>query len=122
MESRLEQLEKLLSHHLPGINIEEALRSSAPLHFNRASPSETLDYSKEKERLDDQPENEALPPAASGFDWRETAVDLNGLADGMASLSLDPSGKGYLGTFFHSCCYMLVKLMICLEQAQPPAL
>lgn len=103
MESRLEQLEKLVSHHLPGINVEEALRSPTPLHINRASSlksdgPDTPGLSRETEVREDQPENEALPPEASGYDWRETAIDLNGLADGMASLSLDPSGKGYLGT------------------------
>lgn len=100
----MQQLETLIAHHLPGINVEEALRSPTPLQMNRVSssrtdPPEAPTSSRDSEAREDQPENEALPSEASGFDWRETAIDLNELADGMASLSLDPSGKGYLGIY-----------------------
>lgn len=126
VETRLEQLEKLISHHLPGINVEEALRSPTPLHINRASSlksdgPDTPGLPREAES-NDQPENEALPPEASGFDWRETAIDLNGLADGMASLSLDPSGKGYLGTYPDKTAIELHELIYCVHQGQLPAL
>lgn len=37
---------------------------------------------------------EAMPDESDGFDWQE---DINALADGMASLSVEPRGAGYLG-------------------------
>jgi len=42
-------------------------------------------------------EAESLPQAADGFDWTENAISLNELADGMAALSVNPEGAGYLG-------------------------
>jgi transcriptional regulatory protein GAL4 len=117
----------LIAHHLPGINVEEALRSSTPLRINgvqsfTSDPPEAPTSSREPEAREEEPENEALPSEASGFDWRETAVDLNELADGMASLSLDPSGKGYLGTCSHLHLAHSLMLMFCIHQDQLPAL
>ena len=40
--------------------------------------------------------SEAVPKEADGFDWQE---DVNELADGMAALSVEPQGTGYLGTY-----------------------
>jgi hypothetical protein len=127
VENRLQQLETLIARHLPGINVEEALRSPTPLQMKRVSsfttdPPEAPTSSRDPEAREDQPENEALPPEASGFDWRETAIDLNELADGMASLSLDPSGKGYLGICCHFHLSLLFMLISCLYQDQLLAL
>lgn len=41
--------------------------------------------------------SETLPREADGFDWTETAVRLGELSDGMAALSINPEGAGYLG-------------------------
>lgn len=116
VEKRLRKLERLFSHHLPGINLEEALRAPILLQVNQVPdphPQVTAAVLPEIEAREDQPENEALPPEASGFDWIETAADPNELADGMASLSLNPSGKGYLGTqqalnLFIFCCSLSI--------------
>ena len=42
---------------------------------------------------------ESLPREADGFDWAEHEVTLGGLSDGMAALSINPDGAGYLGAF-----------------------
>ena len=41
--------------------------------------------------------SEALPDKPDGFDWGEETTNLNDLADGMAPLSIEPTGTGYLG-------------------------
>jgi transcriptional regulatory protein GAL4 len=119
VENRLQQLESIISHHLPGIDVKEALRSPSSPQVNLRLISDVLEVPVEQSNNDareDTPENEALPSEASGFDWRETAVDLNELADGMASLSLNPSGKGYLGELFHD--FMTILLTSCFTQDQ----
>jgi hypothetical protein len=40
---------------------------------------------------------ESLPLEADGFDWTEKETELNDVADGMAALSINPEGAGYLG-------------------------
>lgn len=40
---------------------------------------------------------ESLPREADGFDWTENAVRLSEISDGMAALSINPEGAGYLG-------------------------
>lgn len=41
---------------------------------------------------------EAVPNSADGFNWQETNVAVDALADGMAALSVEPTGVGYLGS------------------------
>jgi transcriptional regulatory protein GAL4 len=43
-------------------------------------------------------QNEALPLGATGFEWQEVNPLVDELADGMASLSVDVSNRGYLGS------------------------
>ena len=40
---------------------------------------------------------EAVPSSADGFNWQEDNVSVDGLTDGMAALSVEPTGVGYLG-------------------------
>lgn len=40
--------------------------------------------------------SEAVPQEPDGFDWQE---DFTELTDGMAALSVEPKGTGYLGEF-----------------------
>lgn len=42
--------------------------------------------------------SEAVPSEADGYDWQEEAVSANDLVDGMAALTIDPTGAGYLGS------------------------
>ena len=40
---------------------------------------------------------EAVPNNADGFNWQEETVAVDVLTDGMAALSVEPTGVGYLG-------------------------
>jgi hypothetical protein len=40
---------------------------------------------------------ESLPSEANGFDWMEHELTFERLVDGMAALSVNPTGAGYLG-------------------------
>ncbi|KAI1505182.1 c6 zinc finger domain-containing protein [Biscogniauxia marginata] len=102
VEKRLQSLENLVAQKLPGLNIDEAIASD-----NLHSPGEPSSptrlpplHSEEQEtpRSATSPGNtisEAVPDEADGFDWQE---DVNELADGMAALSVEPRGTGYLGS------------------------
>lgn len=97
-------LEKLFARLHPDINLEEALAGSSrddPVAGARAggpeaavvSVSTPAVYTPTKEVED--PISEAVPNEADGFDWQE---DVGDLADGMAALSVEPKGTGYLGS------------------------
>ncbi len=76
------------------MSIEEALT----LADDPALP-ETRDRDTANQHSDpDVVQNETLPLAATGFEWQELNPLIDGLADGMASLSIDPASKRYLGS------------------------
>jgi transcriptional regulatory protein GAL4 len=116
VEKRLHGLEGLISQLLPGIVIDEVLVSSGLAEV--ASPltgSQTRDTSHSIERGSPQtPFNapthdpvllEAVPSSADGFNWQEDNVTVDGLTDGMAALSVEPTGVGYLGnTLYCQIC------------------
>lgn len=60
-------------------------------------PSPALPRSPKSDEVQTEPESEAVPREADGYDWKEEATSVNELADGMASLAIDPTGSGYLG-------------------------
>ena len=102
VENRLQRLERLVAQRLPDVNIEEALES---VNFDetdkvrRESPSakhSQLTPAAPPTPLDagSSSISEAVPEGPDGFDWQE---DVNELADGMAALSVEPKGTGYLG-------------------------
>ena len=43
---------------------------------------------------------EAVPSNADGFNWQEEDNSVDSLTDGMAALSVEPTGVGYLGTHY----------------------
>lgn len=48
---------------------------------------------------------EAVPSNADGFNWQEEAANVDSLTDGMAALSVEPTGVGYLGKLvYYFCC------------------
>lgn len=53
------------------------------------------------------PAPESLPLEADGFDWSESAISLGEIADGMAALSINPEGAGYLGKYFYTTKFLL---------------
>jgi hypothetical protein len=103
-EDRVRDLETAIKALFPGVDIETVLsstiRSSETLHQNTnlaASPINKLSPSSREASHEAESTSESLPQAADGFDWTESAVSLNELADGMAALSVNPEGAGYLG-------------------------
>ncbi|KAH7121758.1 lactose regulatory protein LAC9 [Dactylonectria estremocensis] len=103
VERRMQQLEDLLSQLHPDLNIEEAIAannkerrvstaSSSAQPFVAEGPSVSTSAPK---KPTEESISEAVPEEADGFDWQE---DVNELADGMAALSVAPSGTGYLGS------------------------
>ena len=86
-------MESLFGQLLPDVNLDEALTRQRQQAQPTASHSPTDTASpRSPGQLGI---SEAVPEEADGFDWHE---DVNELADGMASLSVEPRGAGYLGT------------------------
>ncbi|KAI6780574.1 Regulatory protein-like protein [Emericellopsis cladophorae] len=106
VEQRLRQVEDLFAELLPEVDLEEALASQGTggleaLKVKRASATPVATHALETSASDvllEESISEAVPAEADGFDWQE---DVNELADGMAALSVEPKGTGYLaGVFF----------------------
>ncbi|KAK8078595.1 GAL4-transcription factor [Apiospora saccharicola] len=103
VERRLNKLEALVAQRLPDLNIDEALASfgtgAASPSASAQSPSvgQTPFAPTHTSGPDDGAAkiSEAVPDEADGFDWQE---DANEVADGMAALSVEPKGAGYLGS------------------------
>jgi transcriptional regulatory protein GAL4 len=105
-EDRIRDLEKAIKVLFPGVDIETVLSStirssekSRGATDSASSPSNKLSPSSREASHEAETTAESLPQAADGFDWTENAVSLNQLADGMAALSVNPEGAGYLGKF-----------------------
>lgn len=99
VERRLNRLENLFAQLHPDLNLEEALANAAvtePSSITAAGTSrETPAATADPEAAASPVPAEAVPDEADGFDWQE---DVGDLADGMAALSVEPKGTGYLGS------------------------
>ncbi|KAF2126456.1 hypothetical protein P153DRAFT_378042 [Dothidotthia symphoricarpi CBS 119687] len=107
VEKRLHSLENLVAQLLPGVNVDDVLASP---ELAKTSPSftgprtpEVLQNVVTPNAQDDASESdpvipEAVPNSADGFNWQEENVGVSGLTDGMAALSVEPTGVGYLGS------------------------
>lgn len=93
VERRLNRLEQLFSELLPDVNLEKALRATGTRSYGTASTSVGPSDDLAREQTEDSI-SEVVPEEADGFDWQE---DVDELADGMAALSVEPKGTGYLG-------------------------
>lgn len=104
-EDRVCELENAFASLFPGTDLDTVLSSSRSGNLvNPARNTATLSAKKppteelkEQENRDASPALESLPREADGFDWAENAVRLSELSDGMAALSINPEGAGYLG-------------------------
>ncbi|KAH6653173.1 C6 transcription factor [Truncatella angustata] len=97
-------METLFAQRLPDVNLEEAI---ATLHSEGPGSPSTINQSPRTPDFNAIPSpsatahvnaskmSEAVPQEADGFDWQE---DFSELADGMAALSVEPKGTGYLGS------------------------
>jgi transcriptional regulatory protein GAL4 len=106
VEKRLYGLEVLVSQLVPGVDVDDLLSSpnlpqvagtTLPVINPRTpeaalSPQESAPYDSREPTLP-----EAVPNNAEGFNWQEENVTVDGLTDGMAALSVEPTGVGYLG-------------------------
>jgi hypothetical protein len=100
VEQRVRNLEKLFAQLLPNVNVEEALSTNAVSGRDSQlvqDVSTTAPVRKGSEVRRQESMSEALPDEADGFEWKEETADLAELTDGMAALSVDPAGIGYLG-------------------------
>ncbi|KFY39549.1 hypothetical protein V495_05890 [Pseudogymnoascus sp. VKM F-4514 (FW-929)] len=108
-EDRIRRLEEAFAELLPEANIDEILssrgdgtphalpqRNSAPVptlgvavSAGRATPRDSASPGAE----------ETLPQKPDGFDWVEETT-FSSISDGMAALSMNPEGTGYLGKYF----------------------
>jgi len=115
VERRLASVENLVSQLLPGIDLEAILSSpdlaNASLPVAASPTSEavqpgpsTLKPGRSQNAPRESVIPEAVPEDANGFDWQEENVSVDGLTDGMAALSVEPAGVGYLGIFIEAVC------------------
>jgi transcriptional regulatory protein GAL4 len=112
VEKRLKYLEKLVADKLPDVDTEDAPPLEGSSNPNAKQESLTGAGESAGSRLgdasfsgehpnqfsaskNDESILDAVPDEADGLDWQEEA---NELVDGMASLSVEPTGAGYLGT------------------------
>ena len=103
-------LENLITQLLPGIDIDAVLASpelaKASLPHVNSTESETPERAAPSRDASSEPVlPEAVPNSAEGFAWKEEDSSVDVLADGMAALSVEPSGVGYLGISFYRYTY-----------------
>ena len=108
-EDRVRELQAVLSALIPGVSLDSILTSylQEPKASTVASSYHQTSSSSSKVSQDVldpvAPGNaagsgiESLPREAEGFDWAEHEFPSGGVADGMAALSINPAGAGYLG-------------------------
>ncbi|SCV55564.1 GAL4-Transcription factor [Fusarium fujikuroi] len=100
VERRLANVERLFHQLLPDVDVNEALVSrgvEAPVdasQLNTALSPSSNPTSPEAPVQASGAILDAVPAESDGFDWQE---DVDELTDGMASLSVEPRGAGYLG-------------------------
>ena len=101
VEKRLQKLQDVLGELLPKADLDAIL----------ASPGDETDHSGPSPSISDQTliqeakgaENcnivvpETLPHSLTGYDWSESMMTSPSKTDGMAILSVEPRGTGYLG-------------------------
>jgi transcriptional regulatory protein GAL4 len=94
-------VERLFGQLLPDVDINEALASQgveAPADASQPNASLSPPTNPTSPHSPVQVGgaiSDAVPAESDGFDWQE---DVDELTDGMASLSVEPRGAGYLGT------------------------
>ena len=108
VEKKVQDLEELVAQLLPGVDVDDALaspnlRTASPFPVLQTPatfhPSHTPSPRGNPDTATEDPViPEAVPTNADGFNWQEEDANLNSLTDGMAALSVEPTGVGYLGS------------------------
>lgn len=118
VEKRLHGLESIVAQLLPGVKIDDLLSSpdlliSAPAIVNPRTPealhaAAALSPQGSVTSAANEPVlPEAVPNSVDGFNWQEENATVDSLTDGMAALSVEPTGVGYLGAVTY--CGLCVK-------------
>lgn len=120
----MRELEATLASLIPGVSVDSILASfqQRPLAVVAATPnpppsggSISQVRSDPVDQVDSPtlvgPDVETLPGEADGFDWAEHEHPLGGLADGMAALSINPAGAGYLGRLAFKYPKIIVEIL-----------
>ncbi|KAF5716919.1 GAL4-transcription factor [Fusarium mundagurra] len=100
VERRLANVERLFHQLLPDVDLNEALASrgvEVPADASQPNTSVSPPINPSSPEPPVQASgaiSDAVPAESDGFDWQE---DVDELTDGMASLSVEPRGAGYLG-------------------------
>lgn len=104
LEKQVHKLESLFARLNPDVDLEHALASDAAspaaLTSTAISPDDRHDAASLVRHSGHQHPalSEAVPTNVDGFDWREeSSASIDEVADGMASLAIEPAGTGYLG-------------------------
>ncbi|KAE8848541.1 hypothetical protein PTNB85_02384 [Pyrenophora teres f. teres] len=103
VEKRLHSLESLVTQLVPGVDVDDLLASpnlaaKSPSKTQPRSPEAALSPEGSTKSISTEPAlPEAVPNNVDGFNWHEENVNVDGLTDGMAALSVEPTGVGYLG-------------------------
>lgn len=103
VEKRLHGLESLVTQLVPGVDIEDILSSpnvavTTPPVIQSRTPEVALSpQGSTNSSSNEPPLPEAVPNNVDGFNWQEEDLNVDGLTDGMAALSVEPTGVGYLG-------------------------
>ncbi|KZF22424.1 hypothetical protein L228DRAFT_152596 [Xylona heveae TC161] len=106
LEERLREYEDAFAKLFPGKDVE-SLPNLGPLASQSGDEQKSKSTSeKSSEQLSEReaPDSadETFPEEAEGFDWMEYDPGHTPFTDGMAALSLNPRGRGYLGVFSNS--------------------
>jgi len=103
VEKRLHSLENLVTQLVPGVDVDHLLASpslaaKSPPKIRPRSPEVAPSPEGSTKSISTEPAlPEAVPNNVDGFNWHEENVNVDGLTDGMAALSVEPTGVGYLG-------------------------
>lgn len=86
----------MIARLIPGVELEYVLTNAQ--HASEQSLSSVKNESSQTGSSNVIASGvDTLPQEATGFDWTEHETSLGGLADGMAALSINPTGAGYMG-------------------------
>ncbi|KIV79776.1 hypothetical protein PV11_07322 [Exophiala sideris] len=132
VERRLLGLETLFAKLLPDVDIDQTLASSghdtsmpvkAKVCTTSTTPSGVPPHAPPSFTEDgdagDGTITEAVPYEADGFDWQEEGGSLINSADGMAALSVEPTGASYLGPT--AGVVFLRSLLLCIGKPTSPS-
>lgn len=94
----MQKLEALFAQLNPDVDLEQALDSNTRSTLAK-SPPDTAHGSTASDTKQETSLSEVVPNDVDGFNWHEQGATVDDIADGMASLAIEPTGTGYLGMY-----------------------